>query len=151
MPDSTNEQDRHDAPLNGTEDRAPSRRNILLGSSALVAAATMTSGALAQAQKAAPAPASSSGRKPNILMITADDIGWFNVSAYNLGVMGYRTPNIDPTSTASPTRARCSPTGTASRVALRGAPPSSPDNHQSGPASPRWVSPARTSDFTPKT
>ena len=24
-----------------------------------------------------------------------DDIGWFNVSAYNLGVMGYRTPNID--------------------------------------------------------
>ncbi|MFI4932440.1 MAG: arylsulfatase, partial [Burkholderiales bacterium] len=33
--------------------------------------------------------------KPNILMIMADDIGWFNVSAYNLGVMGYRTPNID--------------------------------------------------------
>src|SRR5882757_6899080 len=28
-------------------------------------------------------------------MIMADDIGWFNVSAYNLGVMGYRTPNID--------------------------------------------------------
>jgi len=27
-------------------------------------------------------------------MIMADDIGWFNVSAYNLGVMGYRTPNI---------------------------------------------------------
>ena len=25
----------------------------------------------------------------------ADDIGWFNVSAYNLGMMGYRTPNID--------------------------------------------------------
>ena len=41
----------------------------------------MTSGALAQAQKAAAAPASSSGRKPNILMIMADDIGWFNVSA----------------------------------------------------------------------
>jgi arylsulfatase A-like enzyme len=33
--------------------------------------------------------------KPNILFIMADDIGWFNVSAYNLGVMGYRTPNID--------------------------------------------------------
>jgi Sulfatase len=28
-------------------------------------------------------------------MITADDIGWFNVSLYNLGIMGYRTPNID--------------------------------------------------------
>jgi arylsulfatase A-like enzyme len=24
-----------------------------------------------------------------------DDIGWFNLSAYNLGLMGYRTPNID--------------------------------------------------------
>ncbi len=34
-------------------------------------------------------------RKPNILFIMADDIGWFNVSAYNHGLMGYRTPNID--------------------------------------------------------
>jgi arylsulfatase len=33
--------------------------------------------------------------KPNILFIMGDDIGWFNVSAYNHGVMGYRTPNID--------------------------------------------------------
>ena len=33
--------------------------------------------------------------KPNILFIMADDIGWFNVSCYNHGVMGYRTPNID--------------------------------------------------------
>ena len=55
MLDDTREQDRHEAPLNENEDRAPSRRNILLGSSALVAAATMTSGALAQAQKATPA------------------------------------------------------------------------------------------------
>ena len=28
-------------------------------------------------------------------MIWGDDIGWYNVSAYNLGVMGYKTPNID--------------------------------------------------------
>ncbi|NEU09627.1 arylsulfatase [Flavihumibacter sp. R14] len=34
-------------------------------------------------------------QKPNILFIMADDIGWFNVSAYNMGMMGYRTPNID--------------------------------------------------------
>jgi len=34
-------------------------------------------------------------KKPNILIIWGDDIGWFNVSAYNHGVMGYRTPNID--------------------------------------------------------
>src|SRR3954469_21225046 len=33
--------------------------------------------------------------KPNILIIWGDDIGWFNISAYNNGVMGYRTPNID--------------------------------------------------------
>jgi arylsulfatase len=33
--------------------------------------------------------------KPNILVIWGDDIGQFNVSAYNMGMMGYRTPNID--------------------------------------------------------
>src|ERR1700748_3095123 len=33
--------------------------------------------------------------KPNILFIMADDIGWFNVSCYNHGIMGYETPNID--------------------------------------------------------
>jgi arylsulfatase len=33
--------------------------------------------------------------KPNILVIFGDDIGWYNTSAYNHGVMGYRTPNID--------------------------------------------------------
>jgi len=34
-------------------------------------------------------------KKPNILVIWGDDIGQFNVSAYNMGMMGYRTPNID--------------------------------------------------------
>ena len=33
--------------------------------------------------------------KPNILVIMPDDVGYWNVSAYNRGVMGYRTPNID--------------------------------------------------------
>lgn len=33
--------------------------------------------------------------KPNILVIWGDDIGWFNVSAYNHGMMSYQTPNID--------------------------------------------------------
>jgi arylsulfatase len=33
--------------------------------------------------------------KPNILVIWGDDIGWFNLSVYNRGMMGYRTPNID--------------------------------------------------------
>jgi arylsulfatase A-like enzyme len=34
-------------------------------------------------------------QKPNILVIMADDIGYWNISAYNRGQMGYRTPNID--------------------------------------------------------
>jgi arylsulfatase len=34
-------------------------------------------------------------RKPNILIIWGDDIGQFNLSAYNRGMMGYKTPNID--------------------------------------------------------
>jgi len=34
-------------------------------------------------------------KKPNILIIWGDDIGWFNISAYNQGIMGYKTPNID--------------------------------------------------------
>ena len=34
-------------------------------------------------------------KRPNILVLMGDDIGWYNISAYNNGVMGYRTPNID--------------------------------------------------------
>jgi arylsulfatase len=33
--------------------------------------------------------------RPNILVIWGDDIGQFNISAYNMGMMGYKTPNID--------------------------------------------------------
>jgi arylsulfatase A-like enzyme len=96
MPNDTKEQDRDETSLSETEDHVLNRRNILLGSSALVAAATLTSGALAQAQKAAPAtPAAPSGRKPNILVIWGDDIGIANISAYSNGLMGYETPNID--------------------------------------------------------
>ena len=97
MPDDTNEQGRHEVSSNETEDRALSRRNILLGSSALVAAAAMTSDALAQAQKAAPAArtAAPSGGKPNILIIWGDDVGVANISAYSNGLMGYETPSID--------------------------------------------------------
>jgi arylsulfatase A-like enzyme len=40
-------------------------------------------------------PAIQAADKPNILVIWGDDIGQFNVSAYNMGVMGYKTPNID--------------------------------------------------------
>ncbi|HNV22831.1 MAG TPA: sulfatase-like hydrolase/transferase, partial [Candidatus Hydrogenedentes bacterium] len=40
-------------------------------------------------------PASAGAVKPNILVIYGDDIGVFNISAYNMGMMGSRTPNID--------------------------------------------------------
>ncbi len=40
---------------------------------------------------AAQAPA----KKPNVLVIMGDDIGWFNPSIYHHGIMGYETPNID--------------------------------------------------------
>jgi arylsulfatase A-like enzyme len=93
MPDDTRERDRQ-ASSHGTEDNVLSRRNILLGSSALVATATLTSAALAQAQTASPA-AASAGRKPNILILWGDDIGIANISAYSNGLMGYETPNID--------------------------------------------------------
>jgi arylsulfatase A-like enzyme len=39
--------------------------------------------------------AGAEGKKPNIVVIWGDDIGGFNLSAYNQGVMGYKTPNID--------------------------------------------------------
>ncbi|PHS12092.1 MAG: arylsulfatase [Blastopirellula sp.] len=34
-------------------------------------------------------------KKPNIVLIWGDDVGWNNPSAYNRGMMGYKTPNID--------------------------------------------------------
>ncbi|MFB3910080.1 MAG: arylsulfatase [Candidatus Eisenbacteria bacterium] len=47
----------------------------------------------ARAQTAAPSTPGTD--RPNILVIFADDVGWFNISAYNMGMMGSRTPNID--------------------------------------------------------
>src|SRR6201988_3648776 len=43
----------------------------------------------------AQSPAPAAAKKPNILVIWGDDIGWQNVSAYGMGTMGYTTPNID--------------------------------------------------------
>ena len=33
--------------------------------------------------------------RPNILVVWGDDIGRSNISAYTMGIHGYRTPNID--------------------------------------------------------
>jgi arylsulfatase len=52
-----------------------------------VAVLALAVASVAQAQQPA--------KKPNILIIWGDDIGQFNISAYNMGMMGYKTPNID--------------------------------------------------------
>jgi arylsulfatase A-like enzyme len=61
------------------------------GGSAATAAVASAS-AEAQAPAARPTGAV---KKPNILVIFGDDIGQTNVSAYSMGLVGYRTPNID--------------------------------------------------------
>ena len=54
----------------------------------------MLASGLALALTALPA-AAQQPRKPNIVIIWGDDIGQFNLSAINQGMMGYQTPNID--------------------------------------------------------
>ena len=83
---------------NTHSDGGLSRRSLLTGSTALVAAAAAIgaqSQAVAQAQAPAQAPAASPRKPPNILVIFGDDIGIPQISAYTMGLMGYRTPNID--------------------------------------------------------
>jgi arylsulfatase A-like enzyme len=73
---------------------ALNRRNVLLGSTTLAAASAIAAQGpikVAQAQQQA-AP---SGKQPNILVIMGDDVGWFNLSCYNQGIMSGRTPNLD--------------------------------------------------------
>src|SRR5882672_8341829 len=80
-----------------SDNPAVSRRNILLAGTSLAAATAINAvdrTRVAQAQQP-PQPAPPTGRKLNILVIFGDDIGYWNVSAYNRGMMGYRTPNID--------------------------------------------------------
>src|SRR5262245_54891710 len=80
-----------------------SRRTSTLGAAAFGAAAafvvtswkTAAPTLSAAPPAAAPVQQAAAGRKPNILMIMGDDIGWFNASAYNRGMMGFRTPNMD--------------------------------------------------------
>jgi len=62
-------------------------------STSLVAVALLALALPAAAQEKK--PSGSAQGKPNILVIWGDDIGYWNVSAYNQGMMGYKTPNID--------------------------------------------------------
>ena len=58
-----------------------------------VVAAALSAACLMSLSAHAQQPTVSS--RPNILVIMGDDIGYWNISAYNRGMMGYRTPNID--------------------------------------------------------
>jgi len=77
-------------------------KRFLAGAAAVLALAGAVAPAHAQQKKSAsskapaakPATRAPAG-KPNILVIWGDDIGYWNVSAYNQGMMGYKTPNID--------------------------------------------------------
>ncbi len=51
--------------------------------------------ALGMATMAATAPAAAQAKKPNVVVIMADDIGWSNIGVYNQGIMAGRTPNLD--------------------------------------------------------
>lgn len=42
-----------------------------------------------------PTSAQTPVKKPNIIFIMGDDIGWFNIGAYHQGIMAGRTPNLD--------------------------------------------------------
>ncbi len=69
-----------------------SRAGLWAAVGGILAGATMTAAAAAPAI-AADAPKQT--KQPNILIIMADDIGIWNISAYHRGMMGGRTPNID--------------------------------------------------------
>jgi arylsulfatase len=69
------------------------RRDLLLRGSSLLAASVVSSAGIttsAQAQQTPP-----SGKKPNILVIMGDDIGWTNLGSYHQGLMLDATPNLD--------------------------------------------------------
>src|SRR5437868_6421816 len=78
--------------------RAPdlgSARLAAMAAGLLLATTSLHDPVHAQAPALAPSPTQPQQQQPNILVIMADDIGYWNVSAYNRGQMGYRTPNID--------------------------------------------------------
>ena len=68
------------------------------------------------------APAAAQDKKPNILFIMGDDIGWMQPKIYHRGLMVGETP----TSTASVKKARCLSIMSPCRVAPPDATPSSP-------------------------
>ena len=72
------------------------RRDLLLSGTSLVAASALAgSGFAAPAHAQQPAATPPTGKPANIVVITGDDIGMWNIGAYHRGLMAGRTPNID--------------------------------------------------------
>jgi hypothetical protein len=72
------------------------RRTILMSGASLLALAAVGGQAVrAEDRPKLAGGAAPSGSQPNILFIMGDDIGWFNVGAYNRGMMAGKTPNLD--------------------------------------------------------
>ena len=63
------------------------KRNLSYNGLSLLVAAAALFGAVA--------PAQAQDKKPNILFIMGDDVGWFNVGPYNRGIMSGKTPNLE--------------------------------------------------------
>jgi hypothetical protein len=63
------------------------RSNLIKYGLTVLTASTALMGAGGTAQAA--------DKKPNIVIIWGDDIGQSDVSAYSMGLMGFKTPNID--------------------------------------------------------
>jgi arylsulfatase len=78
-------------PMMNVDSRLSRVRGALAGGFLLLTALMTVTPANAQGQAQAQAPA----RKPNIIVIMGDDIGWFNVGAYHRGIMSGKTPNLD--------------------------------------------------------
>jgi arylsulfatase len=74
------------------------KRNKLLsyGLTVLTASAALLCAVVPSQAADSPAPSSgAAGKKPNILFIMGDDIGWMQPSCYHRGLMVGETPNID--------------------------------------------------------
>jgi arylsulfatase A-like enzyme len=85
MSKSRDDQSASSAPSSDSPRAGASRRQLLLGGTAIFAVGALPTIA-AQAQQP---------QRPNILVIMGDDIGQSDISAYTFGLMGYHTPNID--------------------------------------------------------
>jgi arylsulfatase A-like enzyme len=57
--------------------------------------AVLILGSLALSESAMASSQGAVGKKPNILVIMGDDVGWFNIGVYHRGMMSGKTPNLD--------------------------------------------------------